>query len=1674
MNIQRLVGYVGEDDIHLPVLTVRETLELAFKTLNVDLEHLESDEAEQYISTRVNQVIQELHLTNAADTIIGNELLRGVSGGEKKRVTFAEMYMGAYRMLLLDKISVGLDSAVTIDICRYARLLAKTWRTSIVSSLLAPPPEAYQCFSHLMLMRDGKVLYHGRRDGVEGYLNSLGLTVPVDEDIADFLQSFVSSPLETYLKQKTDGLLLRHASKLKDLAQQLEQGKTPAQVLEGTGIAPVETTGGSTASVSGIVASETEPTASASPAAAAAPGNGRTSEEEDDDISNTAAWKAAASFAYLEYKDLPFLPASVKGDTSSTPGHLPISVLCAAGTAQDDDDESTSDNSQEEDEPSADHHLQQVGGLLLSALRDAAKFGGEAASASGITESFARHVRTPDAALTKLRAVYAALQDGGSSAPKALSANVEGTDAAASVCARVQLVQESCFGILETDGAVFTTQGLFDHWTKYNKQLGVLNAALTKQHKATGGDSKNNAVTTTSSDLETLTITDTTNVLDCDLRPDGTVRPWSKAQLADLQADKDAPAGAVAVSVKSTPSGGHPTSPLAAEESGTGVAPSVVDDSSRPQGMDRNASTGGEIEEDAMEKGIDFKQKVDEDRLRRQTSANYALKTPFTQRQYGNNYSLGFFAQLKLLLGRELKLTLRDTVALRARFIQAIVMAVVVGTTYLQLEETEFQVMLGAIFFTATLVAFVNIASIEPVNFARAVVAKHRDALMYSPSTYVAASVLNSVPVSGLEAMIFSGIVYFLVGLNASAERFFAFALVVFAASLAFSSLFRLVGSAIPNLQAAQAAGGPLTGLMSVLAGFLVTNEQMPVWLGWLTYISPFYWIVRALSLLEFSSEDYDFEAQPGQGRFGDVVLNTFDIPTDFINYWYAVIFLFGWWLVFAAFGALALTYTPSASTGGRSVHLEDKEAAERAEIEAVLEERDEVLAHQLASRVKRMEKTLKSRETSAVASGELSRGESAAATLAAQSSTAAVGMLAEKTFDPPIDFPRMTMAWRDVDYTVTLPDGSPKQLLHGLQGFAKPYSMVCLMGASGAGKTTLLDVLAQRKNTGEMGGSISVNGVDVSKVNLPRVTGYCEQMDNHMPFATVREAIRTSARLRLPASVSDEKVEEFTQNILEVLDLAESAERYVGVAGVPGGLPAGERKRLTIGVELAANPSILFLDEPTSGLDSRSAAMVVKVLRRVASQGRSIVCTVHQPSAALFYEFDALLLLKRGGQQIYFGPLGYRGATFTAYMKSVPGTLPLPPRTNVADWMLRVLQQRSTKDGRELLRVAENDTTMQQTSGNADKSPAAVAPSDGCSAAAKSVMSHEIGVSRENKMKDHGVVAAQWYRSSALWAATDGEAARLTESSAGKEEGVTAPPTKTGVEGRYMTSFWTQTKLVVGRQAKNAVRNPEYALLRSRILFILGLVFGFVFSEVDVGTQAGANSITGVIFTAALFVGVVGMMTAFATLAMERPAVYRETAVNMYHPAIYSFAQVALEVPIVTVGANVFLIIFFNLVDFPNKSVGIYFFVFLIVFEIALFFVTFGQMLAAVTPTPQVAQIIAGGTVSLFFLFSGFLAPLSQVPGWFIWIYYINPVQYGVEALVTTVTRCEDVATCVKTTVFTASGAVQVPLGDFVESFYDFKYDDRVGDVFILLAFIALALLVKMYVQSKVRFESR
>jgi len=226
------------------------------------------------------------------------------------------------------------------------------------------------------------------------------------------------------------------------------------------------------------------------------------------------------------------------------------------------------------------------------------------------------------------------------------------------------------------------------------------------------------------------------------------------------------------------------------------------------------------------------------------------------------------------------------------------------------------------------------------------------------------------------------------------------------------------------------------------------------------------------------------------------------------------------------------------------------------------------------------------------------------------------------------------------------------------------------LMGSSGAGKTTLLDVLAQRKTQGTIKGSVLVDGRPIP-VSFQRSAGYVEQQDVHEPLATVREALEFSARLRQPRDTPDAEKLRYVDTIIDLLELNALEHTLVGRPG--SGLSVEQRKRLTIGVELVAKPSILiFLDEPTSGLDGQAAFNTVRFLRKLSAAGQAILVTIHQPSAQLFAQFDKLLLLAKGGKTVYFGDIGDGASTIKDYLSR--NGAPCPPEVNPAEHMIDVV----------------------------------------------------------------------------------------------------------------------------------------------------------------------------------------------------------------------------------------------------------------------------------------------------------------------------------------------------------------------------------------------------------------
>ena len=189
---------------------------------------------------------------------------------------------------------------------------------------------------------------------------------------------------------------------------------------------------------------------------------------------------------------------------------------------------------------------------------------------------------------------------------------------------------------------------------------------------------------------------------------------------------------------------------------------------------------------------------------------------------------------------------------------------------------------------------------------------------------------------------------------------------------------------------------------------------------------------------------------------------------------------------------------------------------------------------------------------------------------------------------------------------------------------------------------------------------------------SFQRKTGYVQQRDLHLNTTTTREALNFSALLRQRADIPKKEKLAYVNEVIKLLDMQEYADAVVGVPGE--GLNVEQRKRLTIGVELAARPQLLlFLDEPTSGLDSQTSWDVCNLMEKLTSHGTAVLCTIHQPSAMLFQRFDRLLLLESGGRTVYFGDIGQNSSVMSKYFED-KGASPCPPAANPAEWMLEVI----------------------------------------------------------------------------------------------------------------------------------------------------------------------------------------------------------------------------------------------------------------------------------------------------------------------------------------------------------------------------------------------------------------
>jgi len=267
------------------------------------------------------------------------------------------------------------------------------------------------------------------------------------------------------------------------------------------------------------------------------------------------------------------------------------------------------------------------------------------------------------------------------------------------------------------------------------------------------------------------------------------------------------------------------------------------------------------------------------------------------------------------------------------------------------------------------------------------------------------------------------------------------------------------------------------------------------------------------------------------------------------------------------------------------------------------------------------------------------------------------------------------------------------KCVLDNVTGKFPGGSLVALMGPSGGGKTTFMNALCGRAGYGDVTGVIRINGREGGVTDIPRLVGFVPQDDIMHCDLTVQQNLHYNALLRLPAGTPYKAAVKLVTHIMEKLGLSRIANSVVGNAEQRG-ISGGQKKRVNIGMELAAMPSIIFMDEPTSGLDGAATLDLAMCLDNLRKSGLTIVCVIHQPRYAVFARFTHILLFGAGGGtcycgktdgvEPYFNGLGYR----------------CPPKENPADWMIDIVCGLSAQESGEKLNAPGDLFRMWRTKG--------------------------------------------------------------------------------------------------------------------------------------------------------------------------------------------------------------------------------------------------------------------------------------------------------------------------------------------------------------------------------------
>ncbi|XP_017132426.1 ATP-binding cassette sub-family G member 4 isoform X1 [Drosophila elegans] len=615
----------------------------------------------------------------------------------------------------------------------------------------------------------------------------------------------------------------------------------------------------------------------------------------------------------------------------------------------------------------------------------------------------------------------------------------------------------------------------------------------------------------------------------------------------------------------------------------------------------------------------------------------------------------------------------------------------------------------------------------------------------------------------------------------------------------------------------------------------------------------------------------------------------------------------------------------------------------------------------------------------------------------------------------PPVD-----IEFCDISYSVA--DGHRrgfKTILKSVSGKFRNGEITAIMGPSGAGKSTLMNILAGYK-TAQLSGSVLINSKERNLRRFRKLSCYIMQDDVLIGNLTVREAMMVAANLKLGKNMISYAKVVVVEEILETIGLKES------VNTLTCNLSGGQRKRLSIALELVNNPPVMFFDEPTSGLDSSTCFQLISLLRSLARGGRTIVCTIHQPSARLFEKFDHLYLLAQG-QCVYEG----RVKGLVSYLSSLG--YECPSYHNPADYVLEVASGeygdavpklvQAVKSGackkyaqkdyvQTLAQKSCNNDIVKGSGSGAENTTATLTlqdekpPLERSSAEDPAELKPPKLESQQSQNSDCSVVnmPTTGVDDSCSFSSSKGTQNAVGSGSGGpsavvgcmtslldSHESVVTLPNKTG----FPTSGWTQFWILLQRSFRTILRDKMLTHMRLFSHIIVGAIIGMIYY--DVGNEASKiMSNAGCIFFVSLFTTFTAMMPTILTFPTEMSVFVREHLNYWYSLKAFYFAKTIADLPFQIVFSSVYVLVVYYLTSQPMELERVSMFVLICVLN-SLVAQSLGLLIGA-GMNIETGVFLGPVTTIPTILFSGFFVTFDTIPGYLQWVTYVSYVRYGFE----------------------------------------------------------------------------